>query len=45
MSKPSMRLTRIRLKRATVVKHQVITLPEHHKLYPRLWQSDFGAGL
>jgi len=22
------------------MKHQVITLPEHHEHYPHLWQSD-----
>ena len=22
------------------MKHQVITLPEHHEYYPHLWQSD-----
>ena len=24
------------------MKHQVITLPEHHEQYPSLWQSECG---
>jgi len=27
------------------VKHQVITLPEHHEHYPYLWQSECGMYL
>ena len=25
------------------MKHQVITLPEHHEHYPYLWQSECGT--
>ena len=25
------------------MKHQVITLPEHHEHYPHLWQSECGT--
>ena len=25
------------------MKHQVITLPEHHEQYPNLWQSECGS--